>query len=160
MHVAGGGTRPDRLDARKLAVTIDVAGKHHLHGALLHGIRRRFTPQQVIAQRLGTAVGQAHWVLVDDIGKDAVVQGKRALGEQVVADHHDLTRFAGRNERIGHQLGAHGEHAADELGGIRTIKAVLELPFELLDLGMSAGKILDLSGDVMLAQVIMAGAGG
>ena len=126
----------------------------------MHGVRRRFTPQQVIAQRLGTAVGQTHRVLVDDIGKDTATQGKRALGEQVVADYHDLARFIGRDERVSHQLRTHGEHAADQLWGIRAVEATVELALELLDLGMSAGKVLDLPGDVMLAQVRMEGASG
>ena len=126
----------------------------------MHGVRRRFTPQQVIAERLGTAVGQTHRVLVDNIGKDAAAQGKRALGEQIVADYHDLARFTGRNERIGHQLGAHREHTADKLGCIRAIETVLELALELLDLGVRTGKILDLPGNIMLAQVRMEGAGG
>ena len=126
----------------------------------MHGIRRRFTPQQVIAQRLGTAVGQTHRVLIDDIGKDTATHGKRALGEQVVADHHDLARLAGRNECIRHQLGAHGEHAADQLGGIRAIETVHKLALELLDLGMRAGKVFDLPGNIVFAQVRMEGAGG
>lgn len=60
-----------RLNSRKLAVAVDVAGKHHLHSTLLHGLRRSFTPQQILAQGLGTTVGQAHRVLIDDIGKNA-----------------------------------------------------------------------------------------
>ena len=65
------GYPPKRLNSRKLAVAVDVAGKHHLHSTLLHGLRRSFTPQQILAQGLGTTVGQAHRVLIDDIGKNA-----------------------------------------------------------------------------------------
>ena len=83
-----------RLNSRKLAVAVDVAGKHHLHSTLLHGLRRSFTPQQILAQGLGATVGQAHRVLIDNIGKDATAQGQGALGEQVVADYHDLAGLA------------------------------------------------------------------
>lgn len=65
------GYPPKRLNSRKLAVAANVAGKHHLHSALLHGLRRRFTPQQILAQGLGAAVGQVHRVLINNIGKDA-----------------------------------------------------------------------------------------
>ena len=39
----------NRLNTRKFAVAIDIAGKYHLDGALLDGHRRGPSPQQIIA---------------------------------------------------------------------------------------------------------------
>ena len=39
----------NRLNTRKFAVAVDIAGKYHLDGALLDGHRRGPSPQQIIA---------------------------------------------------------------------------------------------------------------
>ena len=150
----------NRLNTRKFAVAVDIAGKYHLDGALLDGHRRGPSPQQIIAQRLSAAIRQARRVLIDNIGKDTAAQGQSTFGKQVVADHHDLTGLAGRDERVGNHLGTNGKNATNELRGVRRTQALFELMLELFDLRMGTCKILNLPWNITFAQVIVEGAGG
>ena len=150
----------NRLNTRKFAVAIDIAGKYHLDGTLLDGHRRGPSPQQIIAQRLSAAIRQARRVLIDNIGKDTAAQGQSTFGKQVVADHHNLTGLAARDKRIGNHFGTNGKNATNELRGVRRTQALFELMLELFDLRMGTGKVLDLPWNISFAQVIVEGTGG
>ena len=70
----------NRLNTRKFAVAVDIAGKYHLDSTLLDGHRRGPSPQQIIAQRLSAAIRQARRVDPTSLA----YRGAKTLGDYLL----------------------------------------------------------------------------